>query len=89
MPTIVLCEVYKKIKRERTEEEALKVVSLMNRTLVVNLTESIALFAADMSIKFSLPMTDAMVYATVLDHHCRLVTSDAHFKKLDRVVFIS
>lgn len=88
-PTIVLYEVYKKIKRERTEEEALTAVSLMNRTLVVDLTESIALFAADMSIKFSLPMADAMVYATALEHHCRLVTSDAHFKKLDRVVFIS
>ena len=30
-----------------------------------------------------------MVYATALEHHCRLVTNDAHFKKLDRVVFIS
>ena len=88
-PTIVLYEVYKKIKRERTEEEALRAVSLMNRTLVVDLTESIALFAADMSIKFSLPMADAIVYATALEHHCRLVTSDAHFKKLDKVVFIS
>ena len=88
-PTIVLYEVYKKIKRERTEEEALTAVSLMNRTLVVDLTESIALYAADMSIRFSLPMTDAMVYATALEHRCRLVTSDAHFKKLDRVVFIS
>lgn len=88
-PTIVLYEVYKKIKRERTEEEALTAVSLMNRTSVVDLTESIALFAADLSIKHSLPMADAIVYATALEHNCRLVTSDAHFKKLDKVVFIS
>ncbi len=88
-PTIVLYEVYKKIKRERTEEDTLTAVSLMNRTSVVDLTESIALFAADLSIKHSLPMADALVYATTLEHNCRLVTSDAHFKKLDRVVFIS
>lgn len=88
-PTIVLYEVYKKIKRERTEEEALTAVSLMNRTSVVDLTESIALFAADLSIKHSLPMADAIVYATALEHNCRLVTGDAHFKKLDKVVFIS
>jgi predicted nucleic acid-binding protein len=88
-PTIVLYEVYKKIKRERTEEEALTAVSLMNRTSVVDLTESIALFAADLSIKHSLPMADAIVYATALEHNCRLVTSDAYFKKLDKVVFLS
>lgn len=88
-PTIVLYEVYKKIKRERTEEEALTVVSLVNRTSVVDLTESIALFAADLSIKHSLPIADAIVYATALEHNWRLVTSDAHFKKLDKVVFIS
>ena len=88
-PTIVLYEVYKKIKRERTEEEALTAVSLVNRTSVVDLTESIALFAADLSIKHSLPMADAIVYATALEHNCRLVTSNTHFKKLDKVVFIS
>lgn len=88
-PTIVLYEVYKKIKRERTEEEALRAVSLMNRTSVQALTESIALLAADLSIRHSLPMADAIVYATALENNCRVVTSDTHFKKLDKVVFIS
>jgi predicted nucleic acid-binding protein len=88
-PTIVLYEVYKKIKREKTEEEALIAVSLINRTSVVDLSESIALFAADLSLKFSLPMADAMVYATALEHNCKIVTGDTHFRGLDRVVFIS
>ena len=87
-PTIVLYEVYKKIKRERTEEEALSAVSLMNRTKVVALTESTALFAADLSLKHSLPMTDAIVYATALEADCKVITGDAHFRELDRVVFV-
>ena len=87
-PTVVLYEVYKKIKRERTEEEALSAVSLINRTKVVDLTESTALFAADLSIIHSLPMADAIVYATAIEADCSVVTGDAHFKKLDRVEFV-
>ena len=87
-PTILLYEVYKKIRRDRTEEEALVAVSLMNRAAVIPLTESIALLAAEVSLKHSLPMADAVVYATALEQNCKVVTSDAHFKNLERVVYI-
>jgi len=87
-PTIVLYEVYKKIKRERTEEDALLAVSLINRTSVIPLSESIALLAADLSLKHSLPMADAIVYATALEENCKIVTNDAHFKGLDRVILV-
>lgn len=88
-PTIVLYEVYKKIKRERTEEEALTAIAVIKKTSVVHLSESIALFAADLSIKYSLPMADAIVYATALETDCRVVTSDTHFAGLDKVIFLS
>ena len=87
-PTIVLYEVYKKIKRERSEEDALLAVSLINKTSIVPLSESIALLAADVSLRHSLPMADAVVYATALEEDCDIVTSDAHFNGLDRVVFL-
>jgi predicted nucleic acid-binding protein len=87
-PTIVLYEVYKKIKRERTEEDALFAVSLINRTSVIPLSESLALLAADLSLKHSLPMADAIVYTTALEKNCKVVTSDTHFKGLDRVVLV-
>jgi len=87
-PTIVLYEVYKKIRRDRSEEEALSAISIMNRTKVVDLTESTALFAAEVSIKYSLPMADAIVYATALEAGCKVITSDTHFRGLDRVVFV-
>jgi len=87
-PTIVLYEVYKKIKKERTEEDALLAVSLINKTSIMQLSESIALSAADLSLKYSLPMTDAIVYATALEKDCKVITSDTHFKGLERVIFI-
>ncbi len=88
-PTIVFYEVYKKIKRERTEEEALLAVSLLNKTNVINLSGSIALLAADLSLRYSLPMADAIVYATALEENCKVVTSDTHFRGLDSVIFVS
>ena len=87
-PTIILYEVYKKIKKDRTEEDALFAVSLINRTSVVPLNESIALLAADLSLKHSLPMADAIVYATALEENCKVVTSDTHFKGLDRAILV-
>ena len=88
-PTIVLYEVYKKIKRERAEEDALSAVSLINKTSVIPLSESIALLAADLSLKYSLPMADAIVYATAIEEKSKVITSDAHFKGLDDAVIIS
>jgi toxin FitB len=87
-PTIVLYEVYKIIKREKSEEDALLAVSLMNKTLVVPLRESIALSAADVSLKYSMPMADAIVYTTALEQGCSVITGDTHFKGLDRVIFV-
>ena len=87
-PTVVIYEVYKKIKKERTEEEALLAVSLMKKTSIIPLEESIALLAADLSLKHTLPMADAMVYATALENDADLITSDAHFTELEKVVLI-
>jgi predicted nucleic acid-binding protein len=87
-PTVVLYEVYKKIRKDTNEENALVASSLINTTSVVPLSDSIALLAADMSIIYSLPMADAIVYATALEERCTIVTGDRHFKNLDHVVFI-
>lgn len=87
-PAVVFYEVYKKIKRDRSEEEALQAVSLMLKTTVIPVEESLALFAADLSLKFHLPMADALVYAAAVERNAELVTRDAHFKGLEGVVFI-
>jgi toxin FitB len=87
-PAIILYEVYKKIKREISEEAALEAVSAMKQTKVLPITESISLLAADLSIKHALPMADAIVYASALETESTVITSDAHFKGLEKAVLL-
>jgi predicted nucleic acid-binding protein len=88
VPTIVLFEVYKKVLREFGEKTALVVVSSMKNMTVAPLDEPTALLAADLSIAHSLPMADAVVYATAKTSGAKVATSDQHFKDLDGVIFI-
>jgi predicted nucleic acid-binding protein len=87
-PTIVLYEVYKKIKRERGEETAVQFAGRLNATHVVPLTESIALLAADLSVQHGLAMADAVVYATGRDQEAEVVTGDADLEGLPGVMYI-
>ncbi len=88
-PTIVLYEVYKKLKGAIDEEHALLAASQMEKTRIVPLTESIAYQAADLSLIHKIPMADAIVYATALSHNARVITSDADFKNLPKVLFLN
>ena len=87
-PTVVLYEVYKLVKRERTEEEALLAVAQIQKTRLVPLTESLALAAGDASLEFCLAMADSIVYATARAEKADLITSDADLKGLPGVVYI-
>ena len=86
--TIVLYEVYKKIKRERGEETAVLFAGRISATQVIPLTESVALLAADLSLQHGLAMADAIVYATARDQAAQLVTGDADLKDLPDVVYV-
>ncbi|HXX75803.1 MAG TPA: type II toxin-antitoxin system VapC family toxin [Nitrospiraceae bacterium] len=87
-PTVVLYEVYKKIKREQGEETALLFAGRLNATQVIPLTESIAFLAADLSLRHGLAMADAIVYATAKDQEAEVITSDADLKDLPGVVYV-
>jgi len=88
IPTIVIYEVYKKIKKWCSEEEALMAVAQMARAEEVPLDEPLALFAADVSIKYNLAMADAIVYATAIQKNSHLITGDEHFAGLPMAVLI-
>ena len=87
-PTIVLHEVYKIVKRERTEEEALLAVAQIQKTHLVPLSESLALAAADMSLELRLAMADSIVYATARAENAELVTSDKDLRALPGVTYL-
>ncbi len=87
-PTIVLYEVYKVIKRQRNEEQALTAVAQMGKARLVPLTDAIALTAADVSLMYRVAMADAIVYATAVAESAKLVTSDAALGALPGVLFL-
>jgi predicted nucleic acid-binding protein len=53
---------------------------------MVQLTESTALLAADLTLRHDLAMADAIVYATDKDQEAQVVTGDADLKDLPGVV---
>jgi predicted nucleic acid-binding protein len=87
-PTIVVYEVYKRLKKERGQQVALEAYAQMTRTRILPLDEGAALSAADISLKENLAMADAIIYSTARSHKAELITSDQHLKNLDNVTFI-
>ena len=87
MPSLVLYEVYRWLKRHKGEEEALKYAAKMSEAKVIELDDSLALYAADVSLEHHLAFADSVVYATALSHHASLITSDSDFKGLPHVTY--
>ena len=87
-PSVVVFEVYKWIKRERSEEEALVAVAQIEKTQVVPLTSTVALTAADLGLEYGLAMADSIVYSTALLSRADLITSDKDFASLPNVLYL-
>ena len=88
-PTIVIYEVYRKIKSVRGEEKALEAYAQMSLTKIVDLTGSLCLEAADISMNLNLGMADSIIVATAKAYNAQIVTSDPHLKNIDKVKFIN
>lgn len=88
-PTIVVYEVYKKIKSVRGEREALEAFTQINRTKIIDLTKILGLKAADISLESGLGMADSIIVATARAYGAEIVTSDEHLKGLPEVTFIN
>lgn len=83
VPVISIYEVFKKVLRERGENEALQVASIMQGGKVIDIDSALALEAA----RHSLPLADSIIYATAIRHEATLWTQDEHFKELSYVRF--
>jgi predicted nucleic acid-binding protein len=75
LPVIVIYEVYKRLKRDLSEDDAVVAVSAMQRATVVPITSEIALTAGDLSLEYSLAMADALILATSRLYRAELVTT--------------
>ncbi|MGL4636034.1 MAG: type II toxin-antitoxin system VapC family toxin [Beijerinckiaceae bacterium] len=88
VPTLVQLEIAKWLKREISEEAMDNALAYMELCVVVPLDTRIALRAADICAAHKLSTADAIVYATALENGAQLLTCDAQFKGLDRVVYV-
>jgi len=87
-PTIVIYEVYRKIKGEKGEEKALEAYAQISRTRIIELSEPLSLEAADVSLRLGLGMADSIIVATARDYNAEIITSDRHLKEVENVKFI-
>jgi len=88
VPTVCIYEVFKVVSRQRGESAALQAVALMRQGAIVDLTENIAILAAELSLKHTLPMADSIILATARVHQSTIWTQDADFEGLEEVKFV-
>jgi predicted nucleic acid-binding protein len=87
VPTMVLLEVYKHIRRHQGRDEALKAVAGMKQGEVQDLDERLALYAAEIGVEYGLPLADSVILATARIHEATLWTQDSDFEGMDGVRF--
>ena len=82
VPSLCLYEVFKRVSRQRDEDEALRADAVMEQETVVELDRATALEAARLSIQHRLAMADSVILATAQRHRATLWTQDADFDGL-------
>ena len=85
VPSISLYEVFKVVCRQRGEDAALQAVAMMQQGRVIELSSSIALLAAKLSLDVKIPMADSIILATAQIHDAVLWTQDDDFAGLSGV----
>ena len=89
VPSITLYEVFKIVSRQRGEDAALQAVAMMQQGKIVELSSSIALLAAKLSLEVKTPMADSIILATAQIHSAILWTQDNDFEGLANVNYFS
>jgi predicted nucleic acid-binding protein len=88
VPTIVIYEVVKKLKLTSSETVVHRFLSQAYRGRQPELDASLAIAAAQISIRHRLAMADAIIYATAESVGAQVVTSDTDFRDLPGVIVI-
>ena len=88
VPTVSLFEVFKRVLIEKNRNDALEAVAIMKDGHVVDLDDSLALVAAELSYELKLPMADSIILATARANDATLWTQDTHFKGMEGVKYI-
>ena len=85
VPVIIVCEVFKKVALAFDENRALQAIGQLKQGRVVDVDETIAIYAGKLGLEKKLPMADALIHATAVLHGATVYTQDAHFEGLAQV----
>ena len=86
--SIVVYEVYKRIRSIQGEQSALEASAQLNRTKIIELTSQIAIEAAEISLNQNLGMSDSLIVATARSFNAQIITSDRYLKDFKEAKFI-
>ena len=87
VPTISLYEVFKRIVQQRSENEALQVIAVMQQGKIAEMDSRTALSAARISVDNRLPLADSVMLATARLNNAVLWTQDSHFEGILNVKY--
>jgi len=82
VPTLSLFEVFKRVTQQRSEDDALRAIAVMEQGKVVDLDRATALEAARLSIQHGIAMAGSVMLATAHRHRATLWTQDSDFDGL-------
>ena len=88
VPTICICEVFRRLLEQIGESIALEAVAAMRRATVVPLTHTLAIEAAVIGRDLKLPLADSVILATAHAYNSVLWTQDADFRSIAGVRYI-
>ncbi len=89
VPTLSLFEVFKRVSQQRSEDDALRAIAIMEQGQVVDLDRATALEAARLSILHAIALADSVMLATARRHRATLWTQDADFDGLPGVKYFA
>jgi len=87
VPVICIYEVFKVVCQRAGEDKAIRAIAHMKEAEVVDISEQIALGAAQIAISENLAMADSMILATARTRNATLWTLDADFEGIPGVRF--
>ena len=89
VPTLSLYEVFKRVLQQRGEDDTLQAVALMQQGMIVELSVSLALSAARISLNDKIPMADSIMLATARAYGATLWSQDSDFENIAGVRYIA
>ena len=87
VPTLTVFEVFKRSHQLKGEATALEAIAVMLQGRMVELSASLAIDAAKLSLETGLALADSIILATARVEDAVLWTQDAHFEEFERVEY--